>query len=193
MKKCIVLIVCAFLAILGFKISQYEPIPQELKNIKHSYCIIDLVENENSNDTSINYIVKDLKEGRYKISFYGKEYEDGNFSREHSLYSVALNLNKDIRNLDISIQQENFGITSTVNGYSFNKTPIDFFKNSNGNIVLSTLKNEKQFRLDRGIPIGVYSMGEENKIPEKVDIDNSVSFKSNKRDLVVFIKIIEVK
>ena len=99
MKKCILLVICAFLAILGLKISQYKPISQELKNTKYSYCNIDLVENVDSNTKSVNYVVSDLKEGRYKISFYGKEYEEGVFLREHSLYSVALDLKKEIRNL----------------------------------------------------------------------------------------------
>ncbi|WP_042274457.1 hypothetical protein [Faecalimicrobium dakarense] len=137
----------------------------------------------------IDYIIKGLKSGKYEISFYSKEYENGKFVEEHKIYSSTLDT--DDKELPIGIYQESkivrfFIDPNSVASISKDVT-LDFFNNSTKDILLSTLEKEKELTLGDEVPIAVFSSNNDGAI-SSVDIDEGYKPSLNEKDLVVFMK-----
>ncbi|WP_195947876.1 hypothetical protein [Paraclostridium bifermentans] len=169
-----------------------KPNEKEVK-VENTFKIV----RDNSSETStfgisgegVDYIIKSLKSGKYEVSFYSKEYEDGKFVAEHKIHNSTLDANN--KELPIGIYQESkivrfFIDPSSIASVSKDVT-LDFFNDSTKDIVLSSLEKEKELPLDYEVPIAVFSSRNDGSI-SSVDISGGYKPILNQKDLVVFMK-----
>ncbi|GAA0703601.1 hypothetical protein GCM10008904_10680 [Paraclostridium ghonii] len=136
----------------------------------------------------LDYDIENIKKGKYEVNFYAQEYKKGEFVKEHRLYNLTLNIDSKNKKVPVSIYQESKNINLFIDENSQDIT-LDFFEDSGMGIALSGIEVEKKLKLNKDVPVAIYSIeGDDNSV-SIVDIEGDYELGSNEKDLVIFMKI----
>ena len=165
---------------------------------KNNEKVVNIVKDNSSDNspfgisgTGVDYVIKNLKGGKYKISFYSKEYDKREFIKEDKICNLILNENN--KELSLGIYQEDkiirlFTNPTSVYSNSYD-VELDFFNDSPKGIALSVLEKEKMLTLGEEMPIALFSLSDEDGAVSSLDIDEGYQLAlKNEKDLVVFMK-----
>lgn len=192
MKKIIMIAIGVALLLCGANsYTNSENTKKEIEVSKHYVSTIVPLDNES--DNIINYRIENCYKGEYKIRFYAKEYNKGEFVKEYSFFNIIKTFNEDGEFMDISIAENDSQISVSNEDSVYSKSDITFFNDIKGQVGISKIKKNKDFMLNTGVPIAVYSSSEDRDFLNDINLDEYLNINSNGRDLIMFFKIIKIK
>ena len=192
MKKIIMIAIGVALLLCGT--NSYKNSKNTKKEIETSkHYVSTIVPLDNESDDVINYRIKNCYKGKYKIRFYAKEYNRGEFIKEHSYFDIIKTFNEDGEFTDISITEKDSQISVANEDTVYSKSDIAFFNDIKGQVGISKIKKDKDFMLNTGVPIAVYSASEDRDFLNSINLDEYLNINSNGRDLIMFFKITKIK
>lgn len=145
------------------------------------------IDKESSNNImSIEYYINNLKNEKYLVNIYCKEYKEGNLVNNYELYNEHLE-NKSDNTLKIKAFKNKELLNVEVDEFKVSKE-LYLFANNQNNLAFSTIaENKKKFKLNEEIPIAMFSSG---KTIGSLDIEEySKKNPYNENDFIVFLKI----
>lgn len=137
----------------------------------------------------LDYDIENIKEGKYEVDFYAKEYKKGEFIKEHRLYNLTLDIKN--KKVQLSVHQEDKNIKLFIEP-NYQDITLDFFEDSGMGIALSGIEIEKLFKFNKDVPIAIYSIAGKDKSVSSVDMEGDYELGSNEKDLVIFMKITQI-
>ncbi|MCC3866640.1 hypothetical protein [Terrisporobacter mayombei] len=147
---------------------------------------------QNVSGMGLDYYIKNINKGKYKISLYLKEFKKGEFLKEESLYNGTLDLDKNTNELNLSVYEENEKIKISIGESTFCEVDCDFFKTNSSGIALFGIEAKKKLTTKEESPIIGYIKGDKVKNIESANIDNIFNQNSN-YELVIYLKINNVE
>ncbi len=116
----------------------------------------------------LDYNIKNISKGKYKINLYSKEFKKGKFIKEESLYSTILNIKDNKNGFDISIYQENEEFKISIGESTYYEVSSDFFKSRySGYIIGDNVKNIDNTNID-----DIFNHNSDNEIIIYLNISN---------------------
>lgn len=156
---------------------------------KNELIISPQKDNKNEFNMGVDYKINNLYENEYKIQVYAKEYNYGKLKDTYDLVQTQIK-SKDVENSVSTRVYENKGnIEVNANNMSLSP-PLDFFNDSKKNgMCFSSLENDKEIQLNKELPIAQFGIGEKGGTTRSVYLGEDFELGTNKRDLVVYLKI----
>lgn len=144
------------------------------------------------------YFINNLEEGNYEIEFTAKEYDYGVLKKEHVLYKSTIEHSGNNNTFKIGVvdgDEPEHSLKTIINDAEYGGYILDYLKYGyDTGIAMSILDKDKYFDLDKQVAIAVYSIGEENRSTEGINIDEEFEIGNNNlKDLVVYVKLHKIK
>ena len=186
MKKKLLLLGCV-LIILIFIVSCKS------NNIENETIIFrNYLSENNISGMGLDYKLKNIKKGRYTISLYSKEFENGKFVKKQSLYNKTLDFGEKLNKFDISVYQEKEKIKVLTGEFELNEKILDFFRTDSAGIAMFGIETEKKITIDNELPIIGYIIGDDVKKIESINIDEIFNHKST-GEIIIYLKISDIR
>lgn len=140
-----------------------------------------------------DYNIGPLNSPKYGIQIYAKEYKHGELTQKHNLLKTSIKLENNINDLHVGVFQNNENISVGLDG-SYLDVPVNFFNKSYNGTALSVLDVEKEIKLNKEIPIAIYSIGKKDDSTYAMNIDGNddLDLGLNENDLIIYLKINKV-
>ncbi|WP_332525551.1 hypothetical protein [Terrisporobacter sp.] len=129
-----------------------------------------------------------MRKDEYSVKIYAKEYKLGKFKKEYSLFEDKVQIeNKEA--LSIGLYENEDNLFSGINGGFISNTLEFFNKSYDRGMAMSILDNEIELKLNKEIPIAVYSIGKENEGATSVYLSEDFELGINENDLLICLKV----
>lgn len=186
MKKIILVLICVF----TFSIFL---IRFNCKNVDNNTTInVNYFNKQNVNGMGLDYNIKNISKGKYKINLYSKEFKKGKFIKEESLYSTILNIKDNKNGFDISIYQENEEFKISIGESTYYEVSSDFFKSRYSGIALFGIESENKVTFNKDFPIQGYIIGDNVKNIDDTNIDDIFNHNSD-NEIIIYLNISNIE